>query len=102
MPRFTEPKIGERVKDVRCTDDSLQVDLADGRTIIVPLIWYPRLYHGTQSERANWQPCAGGEGIHWPELDEDLSVEGLLDGRPSGESPNSFKKWLERRAARSA
>jgi hypothetical protein len=95
-----QPKAGERVRDVRCTDDSLEVDIADGRTIIVPLAWYPRLLHGTEKERANWRASGAGFGIHWPDLDEDLSVEGLLDGRPSGESQQSFKEWLDRRTER--
>jgi hypothetical protein len=73
----------ERVSDVRCTDATLSVDLMDGRTIIVPLAWYPRLANGTPAERANWQTSAGGYGIHWPELDEDLSTEGLLRGTPA-------------------
>lgn len=73
----------ERVADVRCDDDTLTVDLMDGRTISVPLAWYPRLLHATPSERANWQTCAGGYGIHWPDLDEDLSSEGLLRGAPA-------------------
>ena len=73
---------GERVKNVRCTRDSLRVDLLDGRTIIVPLAWYPRLLHATAQERDNWK-VAGGFGIHWPDIDEDLSVEGLLRGLPA-------------------
>jgi len=73
----------ERVSDVRCTDDTLTVDLMDGRTISVPLAWYPRLAMGTPAERANWQTSAGGCGIHWPDLDEDLSTEGLLRGAPA-------------------
>ena len=66
------------------SDEALVVDLADGRTITVPLAWFPRLAHGTATERANWRLIAGGEGIHWPDLDEDLSVESLLAGRRSG------------------
>jgi len=73
----------ERVSDVRCTDDTLTVDLMDGRTISAPLAWYPRLAQGTPAERANWQASAGGYGIHWPDLDEDLSTEGLLRGAPA-------------------
>jgi hypothetical protein len=70
------------------TDDSLNVDLTDGRTIIVPLAWYPRLYHGTSSERANWRFIGDGSGIHWPDLDEDISIANLLAlaGRPSNET----------------
>jgi hypothetical protein len=69
--------------DVRCSDDALIVDLADGRTISVPLVWYPRLLEATPAQRANWRIAGGGFGIHWPELDEDLSTEGLLRGAPA-------------------
>ena len=74
---------GERVKDVCFTDDTIGVDLVDGRTITVPLAWYPRLLHATADQRANWQVCGGGFGIHWPDIDEDLSTEGLLRGAPA-------------------
>ena len=84
---------------VSVTSDTLQVDLNDGRTISVPLGWYPRLLHGDEKERANWQLIGKGHGIHWEDLDEDISIEGLLAGRPSGESQASFKKWLEGRKA---
>ena len=77
----------------------LTVDLSDGRTISVPLDWYTRLVHATQSERDNWRLIGGGEGIHWPDMDEDISVEGLLAGRKSGESRSSFKRWLEAKRA---
>jgi len=80
---ISEPRAGEQVKDVRVTDDTLSVDLLDGRTITVPLAWYPRLLHGTPEQRNNWQRCGGGYGIHWPDLDEDLSTEGLLRGAPA-------------------
>jgi hypothetical protein len=83
--------------DVRVSEDELTVDLADGRTISVPLLWFPRLCHGTRRERKQWQLIGGGEGIHWPDLDEDISVEGLLTGRPSGQSQVSLQKWLESR-----
>ncbi len=73
----------ERVRDVHVTDDTLSVDLMDGRTITVPLVWYPRLLAGTPKQRQHWQPCAAGYGIHWPDLDEDLSTEGLLRGAPA-------------------
>jgi hypothetical protein len=86
------------VQDVRVSDDALTVDLSDGRTLSVPLAWYPRLLHATAEERNHWRPIGRGEGIHWPELDEDVSVEGLLLGRPSGESQHSFQRWLESRA----
>ncbi|OHB67484.1 MAG: hypothetical protein A2Y77_05795, partial [Planctomycetes bacterium RBG_13_62_9] len=72
--------------DVNITDDTLTVDLADGRTLSVPLAWYPRLLHGTPEERRNWRLIGDGLGIHWPDLDEDIGIDGLLLGRPSGES----------------
>ncbi len=81
------------------TDDTLTIDLNDGRTISVPLAWYPRLLHGTQAERNNWRLIGDKEGIHWPDLDEDISVENLLLGKPSGESQSSFKRWLEKRVS---
>ena len=73
----------ERVKGARFTEDALSVDLADGRTITVPLAWYPRLLHATAEQRANWELCGAGFGIHWPDIDEDLSTEGLLHGAPA-------------------
>ena len=79
----SEPRAGERVKDARITDDALSVDLLDGRTITVPLVWYPRLLHGTPEQRANWRIAGGGFGLHWPDLDEDLSTQGLLRGAPA-------------------
>lgn len=69
---------GERVRDVHFTADHLLVDLADGRTVTVPLSWYPRLLHATERQRKSWRVCGGGYGISWPEIDEDLSTEGLL------------------------
>ncbi len=83
--------------DVRTTADSLTVDLSDGRTIVVPLGWFPRLSQATRKERSQWRLIGRGEGIHWPLLDEDISVKGLLAGRPSGESQQSFAKWLAAR-----
>ena len=84
------------------TADTLQADLMDGRTIAVPLAWYPRLVHATQDERNRWELHAAGLHIHWPDLDEDVSVEALLAGRLSGESRKSLKRWLEaKRAGRS-
>jgi hypothetical protein len=85
------------IQDVELTEDSLVVDLADGRTVSVPIAWYPRLMHGTREERSHWRIIGKGEGIHWPDVDEDISVENILLGRPSGESQRSFKKWLEGR-----
>jgi hypothetical protein len=76
-------KPGERVKEVHATEDTLRVDLIDGRTITVPLVWYPRLLHATPEQRANWQISDAGYGVHWPEIDEDLSTEGLLRGAPA-------------------
>lgn len=73
----------ERVADVRCDDDSLIVDLMDGRTISVPLAWYPRLLAAKPAERGHWEIAGGGYGIHWPDIDEDLSTEGLLRGAPA-------------------
>jgi len=84
---------------VRLTEGTLVVDLADGRSISAPLAWYPRLLHGSPAERSKYRLIGGGEGIHWPDLDEDISVEGILAGRPSEESPKSFQKWLESRAS---
>ena len=88
-----------KAQQVLLTEDSLTVDLVDGRTISVPLAWYPRLFHGTPEERRNWRLIGQGEGIHWPDLDEDISVENLLAGKPSGESQRSLKRWLEDRQA---
>ena len=85
-------------QDVKVTDDALIADLSDGRTVSVPLAWFPRLLHGTPKERNRWRLIGDGEGIHWPDLDEDISVENLILGKPSGESQKSFKKWLEARA----
>ena len=85
-----------KARNVAVTDDTLSVDLNDGRTISVPLAWYPRLLHGNPEERSNWRFIGDNEGMHWPDLDEDISVENLLLGRPSGESQSSFKRWLER------
>jgi hypothetical protein len=89
-------------ESVTVTEDTLGVDLTDGRTISVPLAWFPRLLHATQEERNNWRLIGKGQGIHWEDIDEDISVEGLLAGRPSGESQTSFKKWLNERTSRLA
>ncbi len=78
-------------------DDTLTAELSDGRTIVVPLGWYPRLVHATPEERANWRFIGVGEGIHWPDLDEDVSVAALLAGRPSAEGQQSFRRWLDGR-----
>ncbi len=82
---------------VTVTDDTLTVELSDGRSLSVPLAWFPRLVHATPAERKNWRLIGRGHGIHWNKLDEDISIEGLLAGKPSGESQASFKKWLSAR-----
>lgn len=83
--RGSEIKPGERVKNVSFTEDTLSVDLVDGRTIVAPLVWYPRLIDATLEQRQNWQVSAAGYGIHWPEIDEDISTAGLLRGAPAAE-----------------
>jgi hypothetical protein len=85
------------VQNVSVSNDALIADLADGRTITVPLAWFPHLSYGTPEERSHWRVIGGGEGIHWPDLDEDVSVESLLAGRRSGETQESLRQWLERR-----
>jgi len=79
------------------TDDTLSVELEDGRMIAVPIGWYPRLAQGTSAERTNVQIAGDGFGLHWPDLDEDIGVEGILLGKRSSESPQSFEKWLASR-----
>lgn len=86
-------------RDVTAAEDALTVELSDGRSISVPLAWYPRLVHGTPEERANWRLIGQGTGIHWPVLDEDISVENLLVGQASGESQISLKRWLAQRTS---
>jgi hypothetical protein len=83
--------------DVEVSEDTLTVHLSDGRTIAVPVVWYPRLASGTSQERSRWELIGSGRGIHWPDLDEDISVEALLSGQRSNESPSSLKKWLSTR-----
>jgi hypothetical protein len=80
------------------TDDTLSVDLSDGRSLSVPIAWFPRLLHSTEQERNNWRLIGRGQGIHWEDIDEDISIEGLIAGMPSGESQESFKKWLAKRS----
>jgi hypothetical protein len=87
-------------ESVTITEDTLTVDLSDGRTISVPLAWFPRLIQASPEERNNWRLIGQGQGIHWEDVDEDISVEGLLAGKPSGESQASFKKWLQGRKSR--
>ena len=84
--------------NLEITEESLIVELSDGRTITVPLSWYPRLLNATPKERSKWRLIGKGQGIHWDDLDEDVSVEGLLFGRHSGESQSSFKRWLDERS----
>jgi hypothetical protein len=88
-----------RILNVTVTDDTLSVDLEDGRTIAIPIGWYPRLAYGSPSERANFQISGAGYGIHWPDLDEDIGVEGLVLGKKSNESQASFDRWLKQRQA---
>jgi hypothetical protein len=83
----SEVKPGERIKGVHFTDDTMAVDLLDGRTIIVPLVWYPKLFDASPEQRQNWQLSGAGYGLHWPDLDEDLSSEGLLRGAPAAAEP---------------
>ena len=83
-----------RAQRVGVSDDTLTVELVDGRVIMVPLAWYPRLWYGSAEERAHFEMIGDGTLIHWPDLDEDLSVAGILAGRRSGETPKSLKKWL--------
>lgn len=82
---------------VDVTDAAVSVELVDGRTISAPLLWYPRLAHASPEERDHWRFIGRGEGIHWPDLDEDISIANLLAGKPSGESQRSLKRWLEQR-----
>ena len=86
-------------EDVKITSDELNVDLSDGRSVSVPLAWFPRLVHSTDEERNHWRLIGKGSGIHWEDVDEDISIEGLLVGRPSSESQSSLQKWLEQRQA---
>ncbi len=87
-------------ENVTVSDNTISVDLSDGRSISVPLAWYPRLSHASLAERKRWRLIGRGLGIHWHDLDEDISVEGLLSGKPSGESQASFSRWLAKRPSR--
>ncbi len=89
-----------KATEIHVTDDTLTVELVDGRSLSVPLTWYPRLFHGTPQERGNWRIIGDGVGIHWPDLDEDISVGGLLLGRGSGEVQASLQRWLDARSDR--
>lgn len=84
--------------DVCVSDDALSVDLSDGRIISVPIDWFLRLVHASEEERSNWRFIGHGQGTHWDDIDEDISVAGLLAGNPSGESQASLKRWLDQRA----
>jgi hypothetical protein len=84
-------------ENVKVTHDTLTAELSDGRAISVPLAWFPRLLHASESERKNWRLIGRGYGIHWEDIDEDISVENLVAGKHSGESQASLKKWLGRR-----
>ncbi len=86
-----------RAKSVAVTDDWLTCELVDGRSIRVPLQWYPRLSHGSPAEQSNWELIANGRGVRWPDLDEDISIESLLLGERSNESSQSFSRWLRNR-----
>jgi hypothetical protein len=88
----SQPNFGERVRDVHVTEETLVVDLLDGRTIIVPLAWYPRLLNATAEQRSHWKVSGGGYGIHRPEIDEDLSTEGLLRGAPAAAEPARLRR----------
>lgn len=88
-----------RILTIDLNEDYLILELEDGRILSVPIAWYPRLGHGTESERQNFQISGAGFGIHWPDLDEDIGVAGLLLGKKSSESPESFQRWLARRSA---
>ena len=88
----SDVKPGERVKNVHFTEDTIAVDLMDGRTIVVPLAWYPMLLEATPEQRSNWKLSGAGYGIHWPDIDEDLSTEGLLRGAPAAPEPLHTRK----------
>jgi hypothetical protein len=90
-----QPTLAERIS---IDEELLTIDFVDGRSVSIPLEWYPRLVHGTVQERNNWRLIGQGEGIHWPELDEDISVENVWAGQSSGESQRSLQRWLESRS----
>jgi hypothetical protein len=98
MNSLATKQIEVRAAAVRVSDEALIIDLSDGRTVSAPLAWYPRLLHGTSAERQNHRLIGQGLGIHWPQLDEDISAEGILAGRPSYESRESFEEWLASRS----
>ena len=88
-----------KIQGITITDDTLSADLSDGRTISVPLAWYPRSMNASMEERKNWRFIASGEGVHWNQLDEDISIKNLILGQPSGESQKSLQRWLKARVA---
>ena len=98
MNSLATKQIEIRATSVRVSDDALIVDLSDGRTVSAPLAWYPRLLYGTSAERDDYQLIGEGLGIHWPQLDEDISAEGILAGRRSQERKESFERWLASRS----
>lgn len=95
---MTDLRVG--VQSVMVTEDTVTFELSDSRSVSAPLAWYPRLLYATQAERDYWRIIGNGEGIHWPDLDEDISVENVLWGKPSGESQRSLKRWLENRVSK--
>src|SRR6266705_1651215 len=97
MTSLAAEKKEPRARSIAVTDEYLTVDLVDGRTIIVPVVWYPRLWHGTPAERNHFEIVGDGAYIHWPNLDEDLTVAGLLTGIPSVEKQETLKRWLKER-----
>lgn len=97
MPSAVKIPVLAKVTAVTVTDDTLSVELDDGRSIAVPVGWYPRLAHATALERAHFELSGAGYGIHWPDIDEDIGVEGLLLGMKSTESPDSLARWLRQR-----
>lgn len=99
MRTLTVEMRAPEARAVMVSEDALSAELSDGRTISVPLDWYPRLAYATPQERGAWELIGDGEGIHWPDLDEDISIEGLLAGRRSGESDTSFQRWLAAKRA---
>lgn len=97
MTTLNIPPETAAAQNVRVTDRAIVVELRDGRVVSVPLAWYPRLAEGSPRERRRWELLGPGIGIHWPDLDEDISIEGLLQGLPSGESPASLDRWRANR-----
>ena len=85
------------IQDIKITSSTLAIDLSDGRCISAPIVWYPRLLNASAKERNHWELIGEGDGIHWPDLDEDLSMDGIIQGRPSYESQKSFQRWLSER-----